>query len=338
MHPGHAGKYFLVEQEAAADFLDGVLELDADHQATATDFLDAGQFEQFADEVVADLLRVVHQMLRFHDVEHGDGSGAGQMVAAEGRAEHPVRRFEHGAYQDRAHREAVGDALGHGDDVRTDAGVLVGEELPATAVAGLDFVENQHRFVLGAERAEVAHELVRRQLDAAHALDALDDDRRDAALAEFGFDGEGVVEREVSNIQSLIDRGDDARVIRYADSRRGAPVEGMLEGEDALLAVVERRELEGVLVRLGTGVDQEQGVVVVARSLAEAVGELLLERVNHRVGVKAQLADLLADGLHVGRMAMSYGDDGMAAVEVEVLGAVGVPDVAALALDNLYIE
>ena len=49
-----------------------------------------------------------------------------------------VRGDEHGA-----HGEAVGDALGTGDDIGADAGILVGEETSRAAVAALDFVADE---------------------------------------------------------------------------------------------------------------------------------------------------------------------------------------------------
>ena len=67
-------------------------------------------------------------------------------------------------------------------------------------------------------------------------------------------------------------------------------------------------------------------------------GHLLLELVDDGVGVEAQGGYLVADHLHVVRMGVADGDDGMAAVEVEVLRTVLVPHVAAFPFDDVDVE
>ena len=74
------------------------------------------------------------------------------------------------------------------------------------------------------------------------------------------------------------------------------------------------------------------------------LGQLLLQRVDHGVGVEAQRGRLPAQGLHVVRVGMAYGNDGMSAVEVEVFGAVVIPHMAAFSFyyvdvkEWIYVE
>ena len=45
--------------------------------------------------------------------------------------------------QERAHGEAVGQPFGQGHDIRGDAEIFLGEELPGAAQAGLDFIQDE---------------------------------------------------------------------------------------------------------------------------------------------------------------------------------------------------
>ena len=153
---------------------------------TCCSFSNLRQLFQFVQQIRAHAGGVVDEVLLLDDVEHGQRGGAGQVVAAEGGAQLSVHGGEHRADEHTAHGEAVTDALGHGDEVGADALVLVGEELAGTSVAALNLVEDEHRVVAGAGLACGVHELVGGQLDASHALYALDDDGADVALVNLG--------------------------------------------------------------------------------------------------------------------------------------------------------
>ena len=97
-----------------------------------------------------------HAFLDQHP-QRGAGDGAGQRIAAEGRAvlaglqhaQHLGVR-EHG--RDRI--EAAGQRLADQGQVGLDALVLLGEQLAGAAEPGLDLVEDQHDVVRGAELAD----------------------------------------------------------------------------------------------------------------------------------------------------------------------------------------
>ena len=117
-----------------------------------------------------------------------------------------------------------------------------------------------------------------------------------------------------------------------------AAVEGFLCSKDPCASVVERCEFQRVLIGFRAAVHQEQLVIVVAAGLAQVFGQLLLQGVDDRVGVEADVGQLLVDGFHVVGMAVSYADDGMAAVEVEIGCAFLVPHRASLAAHDVDIQ
>lgn len=65
-------------------------------------------------------------------------------------------------------------------------------------------------------------------------------------------------------------------IISHLDSQRGATVERLVDGKDALAAVLERGEFEGILISLCPGVNKKQLIVVVTADLAKAFGKLNL--------------------------------------------------------------
>ena len=130
----------------------------------------------------------------------------------------------------------------------------------------------------------------------------------------------------------------ETRVSNHFDGERRAAVESVAGGQHAGAAGVERGELQRVLVGFGTRVDEEQLVVVIAADRTQTARQLPLKVVNHRVGIEAQRGGLPAEGFDVMGVAVADADDGMAAVEVEVLLPLVVPDVAAPALDDVDVK
>ena len=102
---------------------------------------------QTGAEVVADFGHVLRRRLFFHHLDDGQRRGARDRIAAEGADGQPLThrrlgdlRRGHGVAQ----REAAGDALGHGHDVRFDAPVFDAEPVVAGAAkAGLHLVDDQ---------------------------------------------------------------------------------------------------------------------------------------------------------------------------------------------------
>jgi hypothetical protein len=111
-----------------------------------------------------------------------------------------------------------------------------------------------------------------------------------------------------------------------------------MESNHTALARMERSEFESVLVALCTGVVEEEGVVLVARDTAQTLCQLLLERVLNRIGVEANLAELVREHLHIVWMSVTDTDNGVTAIEVKILLAFVVPNATALCLDWRHIK
>ena len=92
---------------------------------------------------------------------------------------------------------AAGQRLGQRDDVGLHVPVLVGEPAAGAAHAGLHLVEDQHQLVAVGQLAQPFEVAGRRQVDAALALDRLDQDGARFGVDQFG-DGVEVAERGVA--------------------------------------------------------------------------------------------------------------------------------------------
>ena len=91
-------------------------------------------------------------------------------------------------------------------------------------------------------------------------------------------------------------------------------MDGAAEGQDLGTARMEGRQLEGVLIGLRPAVAQEQVIAVVPADPAQFGRQGILETVLHGIGVEAQLPELLRNGRHILRMAVSHTDHRMPAV------------------------
>ena len=90
----------------------------------------------------------------------------------------------------------------------------MGKELAAASVAALDLIQHQHRVMGGAGLPQGVHEVVGRQLDAAHALNPFDDDGTHVPLRQFAAHGLDVVQRQVGDMSVGIDGRNDFRIVR----------------------------------------------------------------------------------------------------------------------------
>ena len=340
---GTSGKDVALGEQARADFLVGDIEFDADHQAAAAHVNDMWETVvlhglQSVNEVGSHACGIIYKMLCLNDIEYGERSSTGQMVAAKGRAELAIDGFEHGADKHTTAGKTVGNALGYGDEIGPHAEMLMGKESSAAAVATLDLIADEDGAVGIAEHAEGLQETGGGHADAADALYALDDDRADIAFLYLCGPRLDVVEGEIGDVAIGIDGGDDLGVGGGFDGKGGAAVEGFFGTEYARAPVIERGEFEGIFVGFGTAVDHKELVVVVAADATKALGELHLKGIFHAVAVETEALKLVGHALHIVGMAVADADDGMAAVEVKIFLTVGVPDVATLAALDGDIE
>ena len=210
---------------------------------------------------LADQLDVIEQVGGLDRVEHREGGGAGDRVAAEGRA--MVARLQRGgavAEADAgADRQAAAEALGQGEDVGGDPFGLVREPRAGPADAGLDLVEHQQRAGPVAGRAGGGEVAGRGGDDAALALGRLEDDRR-GLLVDRLAEGVGVAVVDPADVEA--ERGErraDRLLAGDRERAHRAAVEAVVGGDDhrAVLALLAADQLERGLVGLGAGVAEE---------------------------------------------------------------------------------
>ena len=126
-----------------------------------------------------------------------------------------------------------------------------------------------------------------------------------------------------------VERRDDFRVIRGRYRARGAAVKRAPKCNHADFSGVEGRQLQRILVGLGPRVAQKQRVILIARHLAQLVRQLRLKGNLHRVGVEADVLQLLGEALHVVRVAVADGNNGVATVEIQVFLTLVIPQLRA---------
>src|SRR6266545_4935426 len=154
-------------------------ELDADHESEPADFADRWRVEaaQRRDRVSPESLRAFPQPLPHRVVDRGGAGRAGERIAAERRV---VAAFERALdlprRQGRADRHAPREGLRQREEVGLDAPPFDGEESARAAHARLDLVEDQERTRAVADLAGGRQVFRRRDMDAAFALDRLEED------------------------------------------------------------------------------------------------------------------------------------------------------------------
>src|SRR3954451_20692542 len=333
--------------------------------AHVADDLDVAQRLEHVAEGRLVLAHVLEQALVLEHVEVGHRDGGAHRVPAprdavgEGVRALEERLDDRVGRDDRAHRGVrAREALGRRDDVRLVA-VLLGAEVVAEAAERADDLVGDHQdVVLVADLADALEVALGRREAAAGVLDRLHDhggDRLGALELDAVRDrlgevlgavaGRQAVEVRVRDVataggerlERLAQRGDAGR----AQCAHRRAVVGDLAGDDLVLVrvapelVVLPRELERALDGLAAARGEEDAVEVAGGDRREARRELDRRRVG--VGTGREEAEVL--GLVGARLA----DPGAAVADVhaeqraeavEVLVAVLVPDVAAVALDD----
>ena len=167
-------------------------------------------------------------------------------------------------------------------------------------------------------------------VDAAFALDELDQDSDDIAIARSdAFHGFEIVERHAHETRKQrLESGLNLPAAGRGECRDRAAVEGLVQHDDrrrfdAALVTVEPRELDRRLVRLAPGVAEEDALHT--GDLGEPVGELFLKRYPVEVRRVHEPAQLLLEGRGELRMRVSQAAHRDAGKRIEVTSALGVP-------------
>src|SRR3954451_3500390 len=333
--------------------------------ADVADDRDVAQRLEHRAEVGLVLADVLEQALALEDVEVGERDrGAHRVPAPRDAVGEGVRALEERLHDavagdDGAHRGVrARQALGRRDHVGQVVVLLGAEHVAQPAVGADDLVGDQQDVVLVADLADALEVALGRSEAAAGILDRLHDHGRDRVgaleldavrdgLREVlgAVAGRQAVEVRVRHVaaaggerlERLAQRGDAGGAQR---AHRRAVV-GDLARDDLVLVrlagelVVLAGEAYGGVGRLAAARGEEDAVEVAGGHRREARGEL--DRGRVRVGPRGEEAELLGlVGARLGDLGAAVADvhAEQRAQAVEVLVAVLVPDVAAVALDD----
>ena len=233
--------------------------------------------------------------------------------------------------------DASAQSLGQGDDVGDDARCqqVMGHPGAGASHSGLDLVNDEQR---AGGLSQLAGRLQVSGGKLTHpglALNGFDDEcrhvRPQCGAQCLDVSGGDELDPAGQGLEGLTVGG----LVGQGQGTHGPAVEGILEGQDpgAPATAMAASDLEGGLVGLGTGVGQEDaGVVSGAVGEGEPdefLGETDLGGGGEEVRDVPQLGELLGDCLNDRGMRVPQAVDGDARQQVDVLLAVGVPDVGA---------
>ena len=295
----------------------------------------------------------VDQAVCLDRLDHGEGGGAGERVAAVRAAEAAGVRGVHdlGAAGHRGQRQAAGDALGGDDQVGHDALVVAREQVAGAGEAGLHLVGDEDDAVGAAPLGERRQEARRRDDEPALALDRLDDDggqvrrrrpasrsRRSRAARRPAPSTPAVAERVGQRrAVDLGARTGRSRACRACSSRSapssgwcGRGTRGRTRRPPAL-----RCGARAILTAFSTASAPELNSAVrfswlpgVSRFSASATSHVAVVRRDHEAGVGERL-HLRGDGVDDPRVAVADRGHRDARAEVDQRVAVDVDDDAA---------
>ncbi len=261
------------------------------------------------------------------------------------------RLGDRAAHADRAERQVRrGQALGHRDQVRDDAPVVDRPPLAGAAEACHDLIGDEPDAVAIAHLANALQVAVGRDEDAVGPDHGLEDER--------GYRLRALIEDHPLRLaQQLVDRPWPGLAPRLRvghadhapDAVLGCPAARVAGGRDdlargAVIRPIARqhlpatgrlaRELDGVLVGLGTAVGEEEDVDVAGRELGQLLAQPSARLVGHeRIHVR-ELVGLGLDGIDHALVAVADVDAHQLRVEVEVALAVGRVEIRALSPIN----
>ena len=261
-------------------------QLNGDHRAASANVADPVIVGLHPVQLVLhqrlDPLGAIEHAVEFDGLDGGQCGGARKRIATVGSAQSADMRRIHdrGLTGDRRQWQAVRDALGRDDQIRFDSFVLAGEHRTGAGETALHLIGDEHHVIISAPGTQRGHESRCRHDESALALDRLDDhgrqvcradllvDHRQRALgSQFAVGGPLLVDQAVPvgvGHRGAIDLGRERTETALVRHRlRGQPhrqvgpaVIGVVERDHRGPAGVGACDLDGVLDRLGTGVEQ----------------------------------------------------------------------------------
>ena len=307
---------------------------------------------QAGAEIAARFGAISQQVLLVDEIDHRLGLGGRHGIAAEGgdgEAGDGIGYF--GASHGQSDRRAVAQAFGAGHNIWDHAPLLDAEPLAAGAApAGLDLIAYEDAAVVAHDLLDNREVLFGRRDEAGHALDGFSDEAGDPStrgaadqflhvLGATHF-ATRVGEAEGTAVTVGVVRMHDAglrrpqlpgTLSREPHPHRRTAVVGMAQRHDLGVAGVAAGGEDGGLIGLGSAVGEETlGELAIRRDGGDLLGQSGLRLIGEHGGDVLQGINLLVDlGVDlVVAMAHAHGDD--PAEEVQVLIAVGVPDILIL--------
>ena len=151
------------------------------------------------------------------------------------------------------------------------------EELTATTIACLYLVNNEHCASCITSLACRIEELIRRHLNTTYALNRLDDNSCILARCKLLLQSLNIVQSHERHLAGAVYGSLNLWVIGNRHSHTCTTVKRSLHSQYSLSASSERRQLQSVLVCLGTAVAKEKLIIGIARQLAQLLRQLHLQ-------------------------------------------------------------
>ncbi len=112
----------------------------------------------------------------------------------------------------------------------------------------------------------------------------------------YGFH---VVERQDQRVLRLVYRCYQGRIVGQRNRCRCPPVKSFGKSNEFLPARHERGQLDGILIGFGTRIAQKQLVRRVPAHFPQLAGQLFLQGISYRIGVKTDLLQLVINPGHI---------------------------------------
>lgn len=323
-------------------FCRGLHELDGDHRAATPDLADLRElslnFLQPLAHCVADFVGALQHSLTVDGVKDGQGGSTGQWVSSVGSSDSTGRRGVHdlGPSGNSGQRQTAGYALGSDGDVRDNRFVFTCEHLSGAGEAGLDLVSDEDDVVVLTPAHERFEKTCCGHNEAALTLNRLDDDARQIFCAHLFFNDVDGTQGGTCAVESVPERvgaraAVDLRCERpeaaligvtfggHGHGEVGAAMVGMVEHDDRASTGMCTSNLDRILDRLSTSVEQRGALVVVARrATVECLSNthIPVVRSHHETRMRERV-DLLFNSFHDRRSRATDRRHGNARTEVD---------------------
>ncbi len=233
---------------------------------------------------------------------------------------------------DRPDRHATAEAFCQRDDVGLDALSLMSEPLACATNPCLDLIDDEQGSVLAGDRPRCREIARRSRNDSAFTLNRLQEHRGGRVIHD------SLKCLDISEGHDMDITGQRAewfllRRLRRERQRTHRAAMERLVSDDDLGAPGQARDLEGGLIRLGSGVAQQHTTLAVARGVEERdepFSESDRGRGDCEVAGVAERRHLVTHGSDDGGMCVAERVDRDAGEQIEVLVTIGIPHPCAI--------